>query len=498
MSPEISVTVFTDLKDSTQMQSELGVKYNIFLREHLRVGEVLANINASQDGDEYKKNIGDSHMAVFRNFESAVNYAVQMQQYYKNMPGLNRLEVGLRVGLGLGVLNQEEQDAFGFGVNEGARVEAAAKPGEVVMNHELIEALRTWWPNGEIDEYIIRQEQVNLKGIGSRQLYWFDWEKFGRKKADRGLANLIYKHFRNANVELSNISLENLVEPGVIIWPIVPRDLATAIHRGQAEIVRLLSLLGWRLTVLISDCGSTNNYPRAYSSSFQKRLESYLTFRNVAIDQCLYLSDLYEPSYADYPRLQTYFKTLSEHFSLQDLMHLKEKNLSQDEKDRVRSQSTLNSLVPILTSAAVLHLAEPSDGEQKSRYIVLAGGDENYQWTHTLSAHVGRQARELIGVILNPIFQKKDLSGTFQQAHLRDWPIWYSQEQLLNDLQETNLGWWLFQLHCYLSSFPEAGVKINGNDITPDAWKDNPFVNPEGFNEKAFVEHIWPIMDPSR
>jgi hypothetical protein len=65
------------------------------------------------------------------------------------------------------------------------------------------------------------------------------------------MVNLIFDHLQQATVEISNLDMRELAHPGIIIWPVVPRDLATAIHRGQAEVIRFLVLLGWTVKLLM-------------------------------------------------------------------------------------------------------------------------------------------------------------------------------------------------------------------------------------------------------
>lgn len=494
MTIETACTVFTDLKDSTKSQLKLGSSYDGILREHLKVGQILAERNIRLSGDEYKKNIGDAHMIVFRSIDAAIDYAVQMQQMHAVVPALTRNHLGLRIGIGLGTLSQEDGDAFGPGVNESARVSGAADAGEIVLNEQLANNLRVAWGDGIFDSYVLFQKEVEQKGIGVRTLYWFNWKKFGQDHTERGLSQLVRSHFEAAKVELFNVSLQRLAAPGTIIWPVVPRDLATAIHRAQTEIVRLMALLGWRLTILISDCGTAHNLPRKYSESFQEHLRRHLARRQINVENWLFMSDLYAPSFTDYSLVQTKFRLLAQHFKLGDLLQAKEKDLPQDQKAEIRSQSTLGSLVPILTSAAVLYLAEAS---KKENTVVLAGKDENFQWEHTLLFRDTELAWDLIGIIMNPVLKDNLPEGQVQKRHTKGLPIWYSQQHLLESLGNSNLAWWLFRLCCFLPAFPATSVDIDGRTIQPDSWADQ-FRNEDVVNVEALVEYVWPILEGSK
>jgi hypothetical protein len=136
-----------------------------------------------------------------------------------------------------------------------------------------------------------------LKGIReppTQELFSFKWKEYSRENPHNSLVNLVFEHLQRADVEVSNLGVNDLVNPGTIIWPVVPRDLATAIHRGQAEVIRLLALLGWRVKLLIADC-KAQDYDRSYSEAFCNSMQKYLESRDVVISETVYMSDLYHP-----------------------------------------------------------------------------------------------------------------------------------------------------------------------------------------------------------
>jgi hypothetical protein len=131
--------------------------------------------------------------------------------------------------------------------------------------------------------YINALGEYELEGINDppkQELFSFKWRKFSQDNPRDGIVKIVYDHLEHASVEPYNLKMPDLANPGIIIWPVVPRNLATAIHRGQAEIIRLLALLGWSVTLLIADCGIENS-DRTYSEAFFNAVKKYTEGRGI-------------------------------------------------------------------------------------------------------------------------------------------------------------------------------------------------------------------------
>jgi class 3 adenylate cyclase len=280
MPNQVTITCFTDLEGSTSLNERLGNEsYVAALSDHLRVGRILVK----QLGGQYIKNVGDAHMVRFDLIESAVGFALQLQEYYRDSPCVRRLPLSVRVAMYLGVVEATNNDIFGTGVNRAARAQGETAAGEVTINKALADSIEQAWGPQKMASYLQSIGERDLKGIDSKQeLFKFDWQQHGHDYPETGLSKLVYDHLRRAKVEPSLVNISTLSRPGIVIWPVVPRDLPTAIHKGQTEIVRLLAFLGWRIKLLIADCGARNNYNRPYSSAFSLKLEKYAANRGVS------------------------------------------------------------------------------------------------------------------------------------------------------------------------------------------------------------------------
>ena len=173
------------------------------------------------------------------------------------------------------------------------------------------------------------------------------------------MVNLVYEHLKRASVEPFNLGMPDLANPGIIIWPVVPRNLATAIHRGQAEIIRLLALLGWSVKLLIADCKS-QDYERSYSEAFCNSVKKYLEARDVTISEPVYMSDLYQPDSKEYKQVHLIFRKVSTDLTLEDLHAINYKTYDPQQQKIIQSSSTLDFLRPALSAGSCVVLSTTS------------------------------------------------------------------------------------------------------------------------------------------
>lgn len=458
---EYAVTCFTDLKNSTAMTEELGAKVMDPMREeYLRVGKILAN----NCGGTYKKNTGDGYVIVFNGIEAGFRFAAQLQQYYHPQPNYSKEPLVSRVGLFLGVIGNTFDDVFGSGVNQAARTEAAANPGEILVNQDLARGVEKIWAKDKTDRFLSRAGQYEFKGIRDPvELLNFNWQEYIKEYSEGSLSSLVFKHFGEASITPANARLADIASLPSIIWPVVPRDGVNAIHRGQLEIIRLLAMMGSKVHVLIADCGVAENYPRPYSEEFRKMIDDYIPKRNLKAFDYHFMSDLFIPGCKGCSNFHRHFQDVISKLTLEQLLDINRKG-HKDVMDAINAYPTLDFLRPALTIASVLHLSDQFGG----KCIVVAGYDELKQWE---GAHTSIQAaRNQFGVLFNPILNTKQ---GFQGHQKKDWPLYFSWDQIYRDMDNYDLAVWFTKLHLFLSSFPAPSVVINGVSIFPDVWQDD-------------------------
>lgn len=107
--------------------------------------------------------IGDAVFADFSSSESALSAALELRRRFTERTEEAKTPAQLRIGVHVGdVLQAEDGDLYGDGVNVAARLQAAAEPGQVVVTQDVYRQLRqrrlfTFTPVGE----------RRLKGISS-------------------------------------------------------------------------------------------------------------------------------------------------------------------------------------------------------------------------------------------------------------------------------------------------------------------------------------------
>lgn len=137
----MKVTImFTDIKGSTQMYTDLGdAKAFALVREHFRI--LFDTIK--EFGGVPVKTIGDAVMGAFVNPKDAVAATLEAQKrlikHYEVKLEQERIEVkiGVHTGPALIVTLNNKLDYFGSTINMAARIQAAARPNEVVISEEL-------------------------------------------------------------------------------------------------------------------------------------------------------------------------------------------------------------------------------------------------------------------------------------------------------------------------------------------------------------------------
>lgn len=482
---KIAVTCFTDIKDSTQLTDRLGhAEYQRFLQEHLALGRSLA---VETDG-KYIKNVGDAHLVTFEAVDGWIAFVVRLQQFYQDSLSCIREPIGVRIGLFLGTIIDSEIDVFGSGVNSAARVEDKAQPGEVFVNEDLVQAVSKALGSDKSTRYFRTTGKHQLKGFRDPvELFSFDWRLYGNEVPQVGLAPLVRSRLEAAGVELMNVSDGDLASAGVVIWPVVPRDIVTAIHRAQVEVLRLLAFLGWEIRVVAADCGTRHNPTRAESSAFLNKLTDYLGLRLVRAVESRTMSDFYDPKYDKYGGLQSTFRDVSAKLSVAKLLAMNKKTYSSEVQEEVNNAATLDFLRPALTAALSLHLAENASPR---KVIVLSGADEHIQWDLALDLD---GARERIGAVMIPVLNQRSHLG----KQTINWPIWNSKQRLATAMAEPgNLARWCFRMHCLLPAFPSSDAIIGGKSISPAIWPNDDGL-PEGATIDQLAEAAWGFLDPS-
>jgi class 3 adenylate cyclase len=461
MTNKITTACFTDIEDSSALAERLGhTIYSNLRREYFHVCETLANKN----GGDNIKNTGDGHMMTFEDIESPFNFAAQLQEFYHPSPNYSESPFKLRIGLFCGVVQQEpkKKDAFGSGVNRASRVESNTPVGSVWVNEELVSYVSKVWGASSTGLFSDLGD-IQVKKLGTIKMQSFNWRDYIDQHSAKGLSSLVLQHLNDATVVPFNLGLPDISAKLPVVWPVVPRGGINAIHCGQLIIMRLLAMLGAPINVLIADCGA-NNISREYSETFRRDIDSFATKMGMKDIRYYFMSDMFIPRCEGCDEFHRQFQKVISHLTFNELVDANNKAYEDSVKDEIKQGFVLDFLKPALTIASILHFSKL----EHKKCIVVVGLDERIQWERAIDALP--DTRDQFGVLFNPVLNLKE-GAQVRQTELVT--LYYSWQQLLDDMEKYDFVNWLTKLHLFLLCFPASSVDINGISIQPKDWKGN-------------------------
>lgn len=428
---------YTDIRGSTKTNEQLGNKRMEFLKnEHFRVLEELAHLNSGK----VVKNLGDGLLCHFDNPSDAIHFGSELQVIETEHPGLKRIVFEVRVAFSHSEVTLKELDIQGKAANKGARILQVTEPKQILFDNAAHEALKSHWGPDEVEKYCACVGEKTLKDFGSQKLWEFEWQKFDSEKGVIG--TLVQGQLGRAGFELINTVKVPLSGGGEIFWPVVPRKIATAIHQGQLEAIRLLGFCGWTIHLLIADSANLSSKGESHSDSFERRIKEYAEKIGVSLGHVQHLSQII----ADHESLSKMFvqiKKVTDKLKVGDLLEYEGKSYEDREK-YVRDKQLSDFLRPIYTIGAFLMFA---GNKSKHKVMVIAGNDERTQWNDVLDKC---DLHNRMNLILNPELKR----GPHLVRQTENWPSWRSRQQCLEQMPDTNLEEWLFNLFVLLPRFP--------------------------------------------
>jgi class 3 adenylate cyclase len=130
--------LFADVSGSTKLYETVGDA-----AAHAAIDlcvKLFANIT-EQHGGRVIKTIGDEVMAIFPKASQAAHAAVDIQLGVAGMAPVEKVRLGVRVGLHHGPVVERDGDVFGDTVNLAARLAELASRGQVITSQETVEQL---------------------------------------------------------------------------------------------------------------------------------------------------------------------------------------------------------------------------------------------------------------------------------------------------------------------------------------------------------------------
>ncbi|MDU1892356.1 MAG: hypothetical protein E6767_16850 [Dysgonomonas sp.] len=295
-------------------------------------------------------------------------------------------------------------------------------------------------------------------------------------------------------------------ESGYVIWPITLQPSVTYIHTAQIQLIKLLVLSGWKLHVIIGDCGKHSTTVKQ-PINFKNAIEAILLKNNILIDNqtVTFLSKYFkrDPNVIDESliknatslELLNTFHTISESVVWSDYFEYITKNYNKVKKEEIRKRKVLNNIQPLLNWTVVTTIVNT---EINIKAIVVAGEDERKQWHEIVKTHGNNR----IGMIY--IQELKEQNKTMDQSEINIENL----QDMLNKIDRGNMGEWLYnhfiELPRFISNCKPEFCKITENECTKhqnncikclfsDAQN---FTNPD-FNKTSFATKVYEVANPA-
>jgi hypothetical protein len=130
--------LFADVSGSTKLYEMVGDKA---AHEAIDLCVKLFSALTEQHGGRVVKTIGDEVMAIFPRPGEAARAAVDIQLGMSEMAPVDKVRLGVRVGMHFGPVVERDGDVFGDTVNLAARLSEVASKGQIITSLETVQWL---------------------------------------------------------------------------------------------------------------------------------------------------------------------------------------------------------------------------------------------------------------------------------------------------------------------------------------------------------------------
>lgn len=158
--------MFTDIVDSTRLAETLGDEaWDRLIRWH----DQALRAAAAEHGGEDVKATGDGFFMAFADADQAIAAAIAIQRRFRDQRDVQGFAPAVRIGVHQAEANRVGLDYTGIGVNQAARIGAAAEAGEILASRATLGAARRSFATGE-------PRVLELKGLSEPvEVVSVDW-----------------------------------------------------------------------------------------------------------------------------------------------------------------------------------------------------------------------------------------------------------------------------------------------------------------------------------
>lgn len=252
----LAAIMFTDIYGFSRMMENNERRMLALLAEHNGIIQGLV----TQYGGHVIKTIGDAFLVDFNNSVRAVECAVEIQKAFTNFNQEREKDtkIFLRIGVHLGDIWFFENDALGEGINIAARLQGLAKPGRIVISHDVYNQVYN-----KLDVEIFSLGKAKLKNItkeitayeipteasGEFSQYHPEVMDFHDEKSQIETPAEVEKQIEKAAASPVMPESVTTSEPKAMTAEPVPVNLAVVENPSEAQLLERLKAAGTRLPV---------------------------------------------------------------------------------------------------------------------------------------------------------------------------------------------------------------------------------------------------------
>lgn len=295
------------------------------------------------------------------------------------------------------------------------------------------------------DDYIYNDEKkytkLDTKDIGPV----VKEEIVERNERLPGLDYKICDTLKKLGYTMLNIYEKDLQNKGQIIWPVVPREEITIVHKAQIELMKILAeKYGCKVNIIISDLGSKIENGMRFSGVryFKNNIVEYISERGIEIEKLSYLSNYFN-NYQDNALVFNNFKKLCLETNFFEIQRINMKNYSVKDIADIEKLKVIDYISPIFQQAVLIKESELT----YKKSILIAGADRLEQWENICSFGSEKRHNYSTGGIFIPKLETKN-GDIKQDSKLHLIPKTKSDYQkaiveMYNE-SDNNYLWWLF------------------------------------------------------
>jgi adenylate cyclase len=221
--------LFADVSGSTKLYEMVGDKA---AHEAIDLCVKLFSALTEQHGGRVVKTIGDEVMALFQRPGEAAKAAVDIQLGMSDMAPVDKVRLGVRVGLHYGPVVEREGDVFGDTVNLAARLTGMASKGQIITSLETVQLLE---PIQRLDCRTLYEIPVKGKdkGVAICELMWTDTDdatQLVSSRASTDGTDTLRIVYRSRVVNLSEANPSLVVGRDATADLVVPDRMASRTH----------------------------------------------------------------------------------------------------------------------------------------------------------------------------------------------------------------------------------------------------------------------------